>query len=66
MKPSEEIAEEYRKNYEYAESQLEILRHKPKKDSDDRKRISMLEDIYYEQKGLYKRCLEEDKSGNLS
>lgn len=52
-------AEEYRKNYEYAEKELNILRGKVHKNQDDLRRILMLEDIYFEQKFLYKRCIKE-------
>lgn len=53
-----ETAENYRRNCEYAWSELERLRRKRRKKDSDLKRISVLEQIYYEQKVLYKQCME--------
>lgn len=65
MKNWENIAEEYRRNYEYAARERQRLSRKKGKMTYDYKRMCLLDEICTEQKLLYKQCIEILKrSGN--
>lgn len=51
------MAERCKTNFEYAERELDVLYRKEVKSGNDRKRICILEQIYYEQKYQYMQCL---------
>lgn len=51
------MAERCKINYEYAERELDILYRKEVKSGNDRKRICILEQIFYEQKYQYMQCM---------
>lgn len=51
------MAERCKTNFEYAERELDVLYRKEVKSGNDRKRICILEQIYYEQKYQHMQCL---------
>ena len=51
------MAERCKTNYEYAECELDILYQRDEKTENDKRRIRILEQIFYEQKYQYMQCM---------